>query len=309
MSSMIGLDPRRMAELLGGDLVGRDNLLAPGPGHSAKDRSLSIRLVPTAPEGFLVHSFAGDDPVVCKDHVRRSLGLESAGSNAWRPRRRPLPQRRTGQGRRLSDKGDAHSQSRLSLALSLWRRSTPIEGTLAERYLHARRCTGGSPATLRFLAPRKREQHPAMIAAFGIPDEPEPGRLEMRDDCVAGVHLTLLAADGSAKAGTGRDKLMVGSSTGSPIVLAPPNDLLALTICEGIEDALSINQVTRQGAWAAGSAGRLPALADIVPTYIDSVTIVADADDVGIENAKRLASRLRKRGVFAEVKMPLQDSE
>jgi hypothetical protein len=29
----------------------------------------------TAHDGFLVHSFAGDDPMACRDHVRKLLGL------------------------------------------------------------------------------------------------------------------------------------------------------------------------------------------------------------------------------------------
>ena len=51
-------------------------MLAPGPGHSAADRSLSVKLDSNAPDGFLVHSFAGDDPLVCRDHVREKAGLE-----------------------------------------------------------------------------------------------------------------------------------------------------------------------------------------------------------------------------------------
>ena len=72
-------DPRRLAHALGGEVVGRDRALVPGPGHSRHDRSLSIRLVSSAPDGFLVHSFAGDDPIACKDHVRRALGLPGYG--------------------------------------------------------------------------------------------------------------------------------------------------------------------------------------------------------------------------------------
>ena len=51
-------------------------MLAPGPGHSAADRSLSVKLDSNAPDRFLVHSFAGDDPLVCRDHVREKAGLE-----------------------------------------------------------------------------------------------------------------------------------------------------------------------------------------------------------------------------------------
>jgi hypothetical protein len=64
----------KIAEALGGDVVNGEALV-PGPGHSAEDRSLAIKLDSAAPDGFVVHSFAGDDPIACRDHVRRKLGL------------------------------------------------------------------------------------------------------------------------------------------------------------------------------------------------------------------------------------------
>ena len=64
----------RIAQIMGGDVAGGD-VLVPGPGHSAEDRSLAIKLDNTAPDGFVVHSFAGDDPIACRDHVRKKLGL------------------------------------------------------------------------------------------------------------------------------------------------------------------------------------------------------------------------------------------
>jgi hypothetical protein len=42
------------------------------------------------------------------------------------------------------------------------------------------------------------------------------------------------------------------------------------------------------GAWAAGSANRLPALAKRIPSYVEIVSIAADDDDVGLEYANRL---------------------
>jgi RecA-family ATPase len=59
---------------LGGKIT-NGQLLCPGPGHSAKDESLSIKLDPGAPDGMLVHSFADDDPIVCKDYIREKCGL------------------------------------------------------------------------------------------------------------------------------------------------------------------------------------------------------------------------------------------
>ena len=63
------MDLRQLAKALCGDISG-SQALAPGPGHSAEDRSLSVKLDSKAPDGFVVHSFAGDDPITCRDHVR-----------------------------------------------------------------------------------------------------------------------------------------------------------------------------------------------------------------------------------------------
>jgi hypothetical protein len=81
---------------------------------------------------------------------------------------------------------------------------------------------------------------------------------------------------------------MIGRSVGFPIVVAPVNDLLGLSIAEGIEDALSLHEATGLGAWAAGSANRLPALADRIPSYVEIVSIAADDDDVGLKYADEL---------------------
>jgi hypothetical protein len=59
----------KIAEIMGGDVAGAEALV-PGPGHSAEDRSLAIKLDNAAPDGFVVHSFADDDPIACRDFVR-----------------------------------------------------------------------------------------------------------------------------------------------------------------------------------------------------------------------------------------------
>ena len=73
------------------------------------------------------------------------------------------------------------------------------------------------------------------------------------------MHLTKIKPDGSGKADIELQKIMIGRSKGTPIVLAPMNDALGLVITEGIEDALSMHAATGLGAWAAGAASRLPA--------------------------------------------------
>jgi hypothetical protein len=69
-----------VAQALGGE-VKSGQVSAPGPGHSPADRSLSVKIDAGAPDGFVVHSFANDDPITCKDHVRTKLGLPSFKTN------------------------------------------------------------------------------------------------------------------------------------------------------------------------------------------------------------------------------------
>jgi hypothetical protein len=59
------------------------------------------------------------------------------------------------------------------------------------------------------------------------------------------------------------------------------------------------------GAWAAGSASRLSALADSVPEYIECVTAVADDD--GQRHAARLVLRLKARGIEAWSVTPVRE--
>jgi Toprim domain len=82
----------------------------------------------------------------------------------------------------------------------------------------------------------------------------------------------------------------------SPIALAPPNDLLGLAICEGIEDALSVHAATGLGTWASGGAGRMPTLTEAVPSYVECVNIFGHEDPAGRRYATDLAVRLRSRG-------------
>jgi hypothetical protein len=69
-----------LAKALGGDVNGRQ-VLAPGPDHSATDRSLSVKLDSNAADGFVVHSFAGDDPIECRDYVRAKAGFAAFRPN------------------------------------------------------------------------------------------------------------------------------------------------------------------------------------------------------------------------------------
>jgi hypothetical protein len=191
------------------------------------------------------------------------------------------------------------------LAKWLWTRRHPIIASKGQVYLcDARGCDGPFPPTLGFL-PARGKHPPAMIASFGLAHEVEPGFLDITNEAVTGIHLTRLLPDGSGKAvfddPDQQAKIMIGHSIGSPIVLAPMNDGLALGITEGIEDGLSIHQSLGIGVWVAGAASRMPALAEIVPAYTDVVLIFAHDDHDGQRHAAELARRLRVRMIDVKI--------
>src|SRR3954454_3195770 len=71
----------QIVTILSGNVTGPDSCNVPGPGHTLSDHSLSIKIDPTAPDGFICHSFADDDDLVCKDYVKQRLGLPK-----WEPK-------------------------------------------------------------------------------------------------------------------------------------------------------------------------------------------------------------------------------
>jgi len=77
------MNARSLARALGGDAINAHQVICPGPGHSPKDRSLSVFLDPNSPDGFRVHPHApGDDWRDCRDHVKRLLSMDSSPRQA-----------------------------------------------------------------------------------------------------------------------------------------------------------------------------------------------------------------------------------
>jgi hypothetical protein len=286
------IDARSITKALGGRWCGSYGL-ARCPTHDDRSPSLKVRNDARKYDGIDVVCFAGCDWQNVKAELRRQNLLDGVADARRSLPRSPSP---------MAPSADQdHAKRQLDKARWLWQRRKPMAGSPAERYLRVARHYRGFLPGLGFLPASKPEHHPAMIAAFGLPDEPDPDVLSLRDTEVRGVHLTLLRPDGSGKADTAPNKIIVGPSLGFPIVLAPINDGLGLAITEGVEDALSVHQATGLGVWAAGSASRLPALADVVPDYADCITIFGDADDAGQKGARELSERLTGRGLHVEL--------
>jgi hypothetical protein len=251
----------------------------PGHGKGDGDRNPSLSISRGDRQPLLVHCHGGCDPRDVFAALRDIGHIEPAS-----------PQY---SGQRGIDAGPDRTRS--NLPEWLWNQALPVQDGPAVTYLSQRGLGRSLPATLRYL-PRSRQHEHAMIAAFGLAEEIEPGRLKAPAHPTA-VHLTRLAADGSSRI----DKRMLGPVSGQPIILAPPNDGLGLVIAEGIEDALSLHEATGLGAWAGGSAGHMSKLGEVVPGYIECVTLAEDANEAGRRACSRLAEDLLRRGIEVRI--------
>jgi hypothetical protein len=191
-----------------------------------------------------------------------------------------------------------------SRGVGLWRKAAPeIDHSPADLYLRGRGFAPPYPATLRCLPGRGEHPH-ALIAALGLPDEPEPGLLWMPDAAVRAVHLTRLDPTGRSRLKSDDAKIIVGhGGLGFPVAVTPINDGLGLLVAEGIENALSLGLSLGLGAWAACGHTRMPPLASAVPSYVEAVTIVADPELPARASATTLAEKLRRRGFIITLKV------
>ena len=185
-------------------------------------------------------------------------------------------------------------------ARRLWRRCRAIDGSHAERYLHARGLARCRFAALRYHPSlRYREgsavrRFPALVAAVTGDD----GRLH-------GVHRTWLDPRRPAKAGVALPRKALGRIRGLAVRFgAPAGGLAPLVVGEGIETVLSlVTAVPEIRAAAALSAGSLGAFAP--PPGTARLVIARDNDEDGALAAERLARRCAQAGIAATVIVPV----
>ena len=226
---------RTIVHALGGDWSGNGGLVS-GLGHSAWDRSISIKNHPTNPNDVLVHSFGRDDALAFKHTLRdrgllpqRVDGFEQPRSPSWPTRPKPTVNLTEDQVRRQV------------LARRLWDVTQPItSGTAAAAYLTtARALPGPWPASLRFHSrcPRGKDEPPlpALVAAVTVPTTGE----------FRAVHRVYLRADGLAKADLPRERqrMSLGRTSSAAVVLGDLADGDGPILeGEGIETTLTVIQ-------------------------------------------------------------------
>lgn len=244
---------------LTGGAVGITDVACPLCGPQARHRHNRIRKV------FRVWDEGEDFVTYCCQRCGES-GYARGNGGATAKKKPPCPAPASAAAKTDEEK--------LELVRNLWMWSGNAKGTLAETYLRSRHCWVESEA-IRYLPPRGRHG-PTMIARFG--DGPS----------LTGIHMTRLAPDGNGKAGTDKDKIMLGPSKGQPIIVHDNVERGELIVAEGIEDAASWALATGWSAWAAGSAGRVAAVLAKAERF-DSIYLSLDFDNAGfkaLEEAK-----------------------
>jgi hypothetical protein len=76
-----------------------------------------------------------------------------------------------------NDDDDDYEREQHRKANRMWYGRQPIVGSPAEIYLRGRGISCPIRETLGYLAPRKPGEHHVLLAAYGFPKEPEPGKL------------------------------------------------------------------------------------------------------------------------------------
>jgi putative DNA primase/helicase len=279
-----GPDITELARALGGQVVGSNQVLAPGPFHSAQDRSLSVRLDPSAPNGFIVHSFAFDDFKECRDYVRERLQawFIEDGKGGWT----------ISAGLRSEPKENAKVEPNYR-AVCLWREAEDPRGTSSERYLRARgldltdniagavlrhhpRCTWAGDAV------------PALIAAF---------RLISTNELVA-IHRIRCDVPGRWPK---TERKMLGPVRRAAVKLDPIRGE-KLAIGEGVETCLAARQLGFGPVWALGSAAAIasfPLLPDVM-----ELTILGEAGQASHNAITECGERWRAAGRRVRVAIP-----
>lgn len=273
------------AQVLGGRRSGQ-GWVARCPAHNDGTPSLSIN---DGSDGrLLVHCHAGCDG----SDVLAELRRRGLAGDYRRPDTRSTP-------RLASRPALLPPYDRIR---ELLRRSQPLAGTLAERYLVGRGLDVGlvDAEALRFL-PATAAYPPAMLSV--VTPIADASR-------IVGLQMTSLRPDGTR----GERRFLTGSRvTGAVVRLTDDADVTYdLGVTEGAETALAVMTAMRRAGrmvlpmWAALSAGTLASL-PVLPG-IERLFIHADLDESGTGQraAETLAQRWADVGREAFIRLPAQ---
>ncbi len=273
-----------IARALGGKVSGRQ-VVAPGPNHSGRDRSLAIVLSFGSPDGFIVHPHSpADDWRECRDYVRSRLGLD----------RQPFRQvagREQEEQRRAAKRDEAADRARrIVRARRLWGQAINPRNTVVETYLRSRGLdlpadVGGRVIRFHGACPWGQDDGTtgrvlAVVTAMR----------DLRTDELVAVHRTALTPEGEKI-----ERRMLGPSGGAAVKIDEEGSGV-LTVGEGVESCLAARQFGLAPIWALGSVGEIERL-PILPG-IATLRLLEERDASGASRraVKRCTARWADRG-------------
>jgi hypothetical protein len=253
----LGVNLDALAHYLGGDVIGHDSIVFPGPGHSVNDRSASIRFTEDCfNKVFKSHSFSNPEE---KEEIERTV-IAALREMGW-----------DGEAISLEGGTDARTpEQKREYARSVWMAAVPPEGTLVEAYLRSRGLTVAMEdisEVIRFHGncPFGRGNRvPCMVAAV---------RDIVTDEGLT-LHRTALTLFGAKNVvsmnGENVTKAVMGSVKGGAIKFGEPANGV-LGVGEGIETALTLGQGLEIPVWSMVSANnmaKLPVLEGVRELYV-----------------------------------------
>jgi putative DNA primase/helicase len=268
---------RAIVRALGGDLYdGGRRANIPAPGHSARDRSISLLW---SNGRLIVHSFGEADWRDVRDDLRARHLIDPLVVDGAVPAPR-LPLER-----------------RLAVVGRLWLAAGPIADTLGERHLRLRGIRRPLSEALRF--------HPSLpIAVYREGRAAGPALVARIDDPAGGlsaVEVTYLDRLGRRTTALRLSRKTVGRvPSGSAVQL--DDAATAMVVAEGVATALSASERFSLPAWALLSAHNLAAWSP--PPTVHDVLIAGDSGRPGELAAAALGDRLSRLGVASRAVFP-----
>lgn len=281
-------DVQGVAQALGGDVVSKDRVLVPGPGHSPADRSLQVKLDPESLDGFVCVSFAGDNWRDCRKYVIERLGLEEQQQGD--------PAINMEHARARAEAAVLQSIERIARSAVLWHEAVDPRGVeMAEAYFKSRALSFDddiADTVLRFhpTCPWGDDEYvPALLAVFRSID----------DDSITGIHrIRLDQQERWPKA----ERRMLGVIKRAAVKIGYPSSDDVLSIGEGIETCIAACRLGYAPAWALGSAqsiARFPVLQKVA-----CIRLLGEHDQASAVAVWRCADTWKRAGRRGWVTLP-----
>lgn len=280
-------DLKDIVRRIGGEVTAGGRLASvPGPGHSKRDRSLSLRVSDDGTR-ILFHDFTGSHSA---REVFAYLGISNISE--YKPTRAEVEAARRvreAEARRLE-------AEKLEYCSWVWSGTIPFADTWGARYLWNRGLVIDCP-DIRFHPAAPRHVPWNRMADAPPPPAPAPavvcvarnGRGEAR-----GLHLTYVTETGHKAFGQS-SRLMMGPMSGAAVRTAPVTPDGVLAVGEGLETAGAFSILRGVPTWPTFSTSGLRSFE--VPLQVRKLIIAADHDEngAGLEAAKDLAARACSR--------------